>query len=72
MKRFLSPNRLAVLSDLFTNFAAGWFATIVIFPGIWREFTFDQILLFLPLHFLYGILSLGIAFHLKDKSHEKL
>ena len=65
-----SPEQLEVLSDLFTNLSAGWFGTILIFPGIFRSDDPITMLRILLVNIAFGILSLQIAFRLKEQSHE--
>lgn len=60
---------LEILSDLFTSLAAGWFATVLIFPG-YIGFP-DTVLKFMILtaNFCLSIVSIYISFKLKEKSN---
>ncbi len=68
MYNLFTIDRLEILSELFTDMAAGWFGTILIYPGIWINRPFTENILVLLLNFLCGIFSLVIAFRLRKES----
>lgn len=55
-----------ILSELFVNLAAGWFAVVFIEPQI-TDLDVGQAILPLTLRFLLSILSLIVAKILKEK-----
>ena len=57
-------NWFEILSDLLVNLSSGWFALILLEPGINPKINFW----ILTNRFFFGILSLSIAKYLKDKS----
>ena len=61
-----SKSRLGILSDLFTNLAAGWFGSIIVFPNLFQFSGLFELLLSLTLNFLLGILSLVISIYFKE------
>jgi len=65
-----SQKQFDVLGDLFTNLSAGWFGSILIFPGIYRSDDPATLLRILLINVAFGILSLQIAFRLKEQSNE--
>lgn len=67
----LSPQKIEIISDLFTNLAAGWYGSIIIFPGIFQIKTLSEILNLLFISITFGTLSLCIAFYFKEhKIHD--
>lgn len=66
MLRIFTTKRLNILSQLFTNLAAGWFGVVLIAPGITKLDKFDDIL-WLTKNLLFGILSLVVAIRLAEK-----
>lgn len=68
MNRLFTSNRLAVLSELFTNLAAGWYGTIFIYPGFVGSKHFSEVLPLLTVNIVSGTLSLLLAFRLKEES----
>lgn len=59
-----------ILSELFVNFAAAWFAVVFIETQITDIRTIEEILQ-LTLRFILGILSLFIAKYLREKGRKK-
>ena len=66
MKNLFSPSRLDVLSQMFTNLAAGWLGVVLIIPGVTKLETFEDFL-WLTKNLLFSILSLLIAMILSEK-----
>ena len=67
----LPHEALEILADFLTNMAAGWFATVLIFPGIWNQFELSQVLFQLFFNLLSGIMALVIAIWLKREVHNE-
>ena len=65
-----TPTRLNILSQLFTNLAAGWFGVVLIIPGVTKLETLDDFL-WLTKNILLGILSLLVAMILSGKGGNK-
>lgn len=61
---------LEILSELFVNFAAAWFAVVFIETQITEIRTIEEILQ-LTLRFILGILSLFVAKYLREKGRKK-
>ena len=68
MHRLFTVYRLEVLSELFTNLAAGWFGTIFIYPGVIGDKPVSEVLALLTVNIVSGTLSLILAFRLKEES----
>jgi len=66
VKNLFSPSRLDVLSQMFTNLAAGWLGVVLIIPGVTKLETFEDFL-WLTKNLLFSILSLLIAMILSEK-----
>jgi len=66
VRDLFTPNRLSILSQLFTNLAAGWFGVVLIIPGVAKLESFDDFL-WLTKNLLFGILSLLVAMTLSEK-----
>ena len=66
--QLFTTESLEVISDLLTNLAAGWLATIVIFPGIWNSRDAAEIYLVLFSNIFFGMVSLIIAVILKKEA----
>jgi len=62
----ISNKKITVLSELFTNLSAGWFGAIIIFPGIFIVRDVNDVLLKLFINGFFGIISLLVAFKLKQ------
>lgn len=56
----------AVISEIFTNLAAGYFGTIIIYPGLSLGKNLSDSLLPLILNLFAGIVMMSIAIKLKD------
>lgn len=69
MKDLFTPTRLAILSQLFTNLAAGWLGVVLIIPGVTKLETFGDFL-WLTKNLLLGILSLLVAMILSGKGEK--
>jgi len=70
VKDVFTQKRLDILSQLFTNLAAGWFGVVLIIPGITKLETFDDFL-WLTKNLLLGILSLLVAIILSERGENK-
>ena len=70
MRDLFTSNRISILSQLFTNLAAGWLSVVLIIPGITKLETFSDFL-WLTKNLLLGILSLLIAMILSEKGENK-
>lgn len=66
----LTARKTEVLSEVFANLSASWFAIILVSPGIFGLSSFREILKLLTFNIPLGILSLGIAMYLKERSYE--
>lgn len=66
MKSLLTKDRVDILSQLFTNLAAGWLGVVFIIPGITRFENFGDFMWLLK-NLFFGILSLLIAMRLHKK-----
>lgn len=66
MKSLLTRERLEVLSQLFTNLAAGWLGVVFIIPGITRLENLGDFMWLLK-NLFFGILSLLIAIRLSRR-----
>ena len=60
MQSWFTKKRLDILSQLFTNLAAGWFGVILIIPGITKLDTLADFW-WLFRNLLFGILALSVA-----------
>ncbi len=60
MQSWFTKERLNILSQLFTNLAAGWFGVILIIPGVTKLDAFSDFL-WLFRNLLFGILALSVA-----------
>ena len=58
-----------MLSQLFTNLAAGWLGVVLIIPGVTKLDNFDDFF-WLTKNLLFGILSLLIAMILSQKGEK--
>jgi len=70
VRGLFTPTRLAILSQLFTNLAAGWFGVVLIIPGVTKLGNFEDFL-WLTKNLLLGILSLLVAMILSQKEKNK-
>lgn len=66
-----SQPRIEVIAEVFTNLAAGFFGSILVFPGIFGLRRPSDLLALLILNVPSGILCLLIAFKLKEYLHGK-
>lgn len=60
LKSFFTPTRRSILSQLFTNLAAGWFGVVLIIPGV-TQLAMLEDWFWLTKNVLFGILALIIA-----------
>lgn len=66
MKEVFTPIRLNILSQLFTNLAAGWFGVVIIIPGITQLNNLGDIL-WLIKNLVFGMIALFIADRLAER-----
>lgn len=69
LKIELHDYQIDVLADIFSNLAAGFFASILVFPGIFGIQTIYDFLALLLINLTSGILCLNIAFKLKKYTY---
>ncbi len=69
MRVALSKIKGTVLGELFTNLAAGFFGSLLIFPGVLGIHTIADIAALLLINLPSGILCLLIAFRLKEAAY---
>lgn len=62
----LTPQKIEILSDLFTNFSAGFFGTLLILPGFIGIRTTTDIFVLLFINIPCGILALLISPYFKE------
>ena len=67
----LTAKRIEVFSELFTNLAAGFFGSLVIFPGIFGIKNISDLLPLLIINLPSGILALLVALRLKEYANEQ-
>lgn len=70
MPRLFTSKSIAVYAEVFTNLAAGFFGSFVIFPGIFGIKTPLDFLGLLIVNLPSGILCLLIALRLKEQTDE--
>ena len=66
MRIILSNIRLATIGELFTNLAAGFFGSLIVFPGLFGIHSVTDIAALLFINLPSGILCLLISFRLKE------
>ena len=59
-----------ILADIFANLASGWFATILILPGIGQNQTLAEAAILFINSLINGIVYLLISFRIKDIADE--
>lgn len=69
MKFELQIYQIDILADIFSNLAAGFIASLVIFPGIFGVKSIEDFLALLLFNFPSGILCLYTAFKLKKYTY---
>lgn len=62
----LSGRQIEVFGDVFTNLAAGFFGSLIIFPGIFGIGGIEDLTGLLLINLPSGILALLIALKLRD------
>jgi len=62
----LTKAKREILSDFFTNIAAGFIGSVFIFPGIFGIQSIADVIALLFINIPSGILALVIAFYIKE------
>ena len=65
MKIEFSSDQIEVISDIFTNLSAAFFATLIAFPGIFGVYSTKDVLSLLLFHLPLAIVSMVDAIKLK-------
>jgi len=66
VKITLIYGQLKTISAVLSNLAAGWLASIIIFPGIFRIRTISEILLLLTYSISFATLAMYLSAKIED------
>ncbi len=68
MRFFRTAELLQTLAEVFGNLAAGWFGSIIVFPGIWSIVDQSVLLRQLFFAFAFGTLSILLSSRLRKEA----
>ncbi len=71
MDHWFAKEKLEIWIDLFTNLAAGFIGSVIIFPGIFGIKVITDVLAILTVNLPLGILCLWLAFRIREEIHER-